>query len=286
MVIRHGPPLLSVCLVVSVLLLADAARRDARRALAGGSALLLAVATAWVLLAQAAVAAAFGRNWQAVWWEWHVLVLLAFTAIAWALRRLPEGERFTDLYSEGVRSAEREVSVLFADLAGYTTFSEQADPADVQQMLNTYFDAALPAIRTHGGQVDKLIGDAVMATFNVHTVVADHAVAACRAALAMRDAFASVADAHPEWPRFRIGVNTGPAQVGVVGDSGQRQYSAVGDTVNVASRIEGQAPVGSVAVSAATREYLSGAHGAPLGTLPVKGRQRPVEIWQLDSLDD
>jgi class 3 adenylate cyclase len=279
-----GSPLLIACAVVSAVLLLDAARRDGLRAVASGSGLVLAVAVAWLLLANAAVSGAFGRNWQAVWWEWHLLVLAAFVTVAVALRRLPEGERFTDLYSDEVRSAERQVSVLFADLEGYSGFSEGRDPAEVQEMLNDYFDAALPAIRRHGGQVDKLVGDAVMATFNVHTVVEDHALAACRAAIDLRDAFAAVAELHPDWPRFRIGVNTGVARVGVVGDSAQRQYAAVGDTVNVASRIEGQAPAGSIAVSGSTHDLIGRVDSTLIGTLAVKGRSTAVEIWELTSL--
>lgn len=279
-----GSPLLIACTVITVLLFLDAARRDGTRALASGSGLVLAVATAWILLAQATIAGAFGRTWEAIWWEWHTLVLTAFVVIAVTLRRLPEGERFTDLYSDEVRSSERVVSILFADIAGFTAHSEDRDPAEVQEMLNSYFDAALPTIRKHGGQVDKLIGDAIMATFNVHSVVEQHALAACRTAVAMRDAFQAVAREHPEWPEFRIGVNTGAARVGVVGDSGKREYSVVGDTVNVASRIEGQAPVGSIAVSDATRQLLVGAEVRPLGSIEVKGRTAPVSIWELLAL--
>jgi len=239
---------------------------------------------AWLLLANAAVAGAFGRNWQAVWWEWHLLVLMAFVTVAVTLRRLPEGERFTDLYSEGVRSAERQVSVLFADLEGYSGFSEDREPAEIQSMLNDYFDAALPAIRRHGGQVDKLIGDAIMATFNVHSVVENHALAACRAAIDLRNAVNAVADQHPDWPRFRIGVNTGTAQVGVVGGDAHRKYTAVGDTVNVAARVEGQAPVGSIAVSGSTHDLIGKVDSSMIGSLPVKGRSAAVVIWELFSL--
>jgi class 3 adenylate cyclase len=177
------------------------------------------------------------------------------------------------------------VSILFADLEGYTAFSEVHPSDEVQAMLNTYFDAIEPAVIAAGGRVDRYIGDAVMVTFNVTTHQPDHAVLAARAGLGLQAAAGAVCRAHPDWPRFRVGINTGPATVGVIGGERTRGYSVVGDTVNLASRLEGLAPPGGVVVSTATLRDLEGARVSALGTATVKGRATPVEVWRLDGLD-
>ena len=237
----------------------------------------LALTVAFVLLAEAMVAVALGRNWQASWWEWHVLMLAAFGLIAVMAHREGPQERFARLYRD--KEAEP-VTVLFADLQGFTAYSEQHDPNTVSAMLNTLFAAAIPAVEQHGGEIDRLIGDAVFATFRGD----GHPERAARAALALQAAVAPVAAAHPDWPRFRAGVNTGEASVGVLGTGTGRTYSVVGDTVNLGSRIEGLAPAGGVAISAETARGLWGATTEELGTVTVKGRAEPVEVLLLVSL--
>jgi class 3 adenylate cyclase len=241
------------------------------------SQLVLGFAIAFVLLAEALVAVAFGRNWQASWWEWHLLMLAAFVVIA-AMAHLegPE-ERWGRLYSG---AAAREVTVLFADLQGFTAFSERIDPAAVSAMLDELFAVAIPALERHGGRVDRLIGDAVFATFEGD----GHAERAARAALGLQAETGAVAARHPGWPRFRAGLNTGEAAVGVLGTGSGRTYSAIGDAVNLGSRIEGLAPAGGVAVGAETARMLRGAQTEPLGTVEVKGREEPVEVLLLKGL--
>jgi adenylate cyclase len=241
------------------------------------SQLVLGFAVAFVLLAEAMVAVAVSRNWQASWWEWHVLMLIAFALIAAMAHREGSEERFGRLYVE--REAQR-VTVLFADLMGFTAFSELHAPTEVSRMLDTLFGAAIPAIERHDGRVDRLIGDAVFATFEGD----DHAERAARAALALQQGTGALAVEHPEWPRFRAGLNTGDASVGVLGTGTGRTYSAIGDTVNLGSRIEGLAPAGGVAISAETARALWGAETEPLDTVQVKGREEPVEILLLKRL--
>jgi class 3 adenylate cyclase len=238
---------------------------------------LLALAVAFVLLAEAMVAVAFSRNWHASWWEWHVLMLIAFALIAAMAHREGSEERFGRLYVE--REAQR-VTVLFADLMGFTAFSERHEPTDVSRMLDALFGAAIPAIERHQGRVDRLIGDAVFATFEGEA----HAEKAARAALALQEETARLTAEHPEWPRFRAGLNTGDASVGVLGTGSGRTYSAIGDTVNLGSRIEGLAPAGGVAISAETARALWGAETEPLETVQVKGREEPVEVLLLKRL--
>ena len=239
--------------------------------------LVLALAVAFILLAESMVAIAPGRTWQASWWEWHVLMLAAFGLIAVMAHREGPEERFARLYLD---KDAQPVTVLFADLEGFTAYSEQHDPIAVSQMLNILFDATIPAVEQHGGEIDRLIGDAVFATFQGDS----HPERAARAALALQAAAAPLAAAHPDWPRFRAGVNTGEASVGVLGTGSGRTYSVIGDTVNLGSRIEGLAPAGGVAISAETARGLWGATTEELGTVAVKGRTEPVEVLLLVSL--
>jgi class 3 adenylate cyclase len=154
-------------------------------------------------------------------------------------------------------------------------------------MLNAYFDVAIPpVVRREGGDIDRIIGDALMATFNRRGDQPDHAERAARAALALQDATGEIAARHPSWPRFRVGVNTGPAMVGVLGTAGGRTHTAIGDTVNLAARLEGQAPVGGAALGPETVRRLPGARTEPIGTLTVKGKTEPVEVHRLIALVD
>ncbi|MGZ8782771.1 MAG: adenylate/guanylate cyclase domain-containing protein, partial [Gaiellaceae bacterium] len=108
-----------------------------------------------------------------------------------------------------------------------------------------------------------------------------HAERAARAALGLQQATGRVAAEHPTWPRFRVGVNSGEASVGVLGSGSGRTYSVIGDTVNLGSRIEGLAPAGGVAISAETASRLWGAVTEPIGVIQVKGREEPVEVLLL-----
>ena len=131
---------------------------------------------------------------------------------------------------------EREVSVLFADLAAFTTFSERHAATEVIAMLNDYWAAVVPGIDAAGGEIEQFVGDAVMAAFNVEGDQPDHAQRAARAALAIIDGGRAVLAAHPDWPAFRVGVSTGPAVVGNVGTRGRRSFAVIGDTTNTAAR--------------------------------------------------
>jgi adenylate cyclase len=270
---------------VAVALYALAAARYLTTLVRGsGSALLLGVTSAWVLLAEASVAVAFARNWHASWWEWHLLMLAAFGAIAVAARREEAEERFSDLYLDHTAAGKREVSVLFADLAGFTSFAEGRDPREVSEMLNAYFEVAIPAIvREQGGQIDRLIGDAIMATWGTRGDQPDHAERAVNAAAALQVETSRLADANPDWPRFRAAVNSGEALVGVVGAESGRSYTVIGDTVNVAARLESGAPTGGVVVGGATLRAVPGLRATSLGELQVKGKREPVDAYLLDA---
>ncbi len=156
-------------------------------------------------------------------------------------------------------------------------------------MLNAYFERAVPLVgKEYGGEVDKLIGDAIMVTFNANGDQPDHALLAARAALELQREAETVAANHPEWPRFRVGVNTGEAVAGLVGaERGHRKHGVVGDTVNVAARLETHAPPGKVVIGGETARRI--ADGAVLERLPalrVKGKQAPVDAYLLHSLQE
>jgi class 3 adenylate cyclase len=275
-----GP--LVVLSVVGVALYAFAVVRYLRLPRHPGSSLPLALAAAFTLLAEAEIAIAWGRNWHASWWEWHLLMLGAFVLIAVAAQLSWREERWVSLYREETASGEREISVVFVDLQGFTSFSEKHDPQQVTAMLNTYFTSAIPpVVQRFGGMIDRIVGDALMVTFNVRGDQPDHARRAVGAAVAIQESTAAVAAQHPGWPRFRAGVNTGIAAVGVLGTGGGRTYTVIGDAVNVAARLEGKAPVGGVAIGADTLRQVPGIRTEPLGALEVKGRTEPVEAYRL-----
>jgi adenylate cyclase len=176
---------------------------------------------------------------------------------------------------------EREISVLFADLQGFTSFSERAAAADVIAMLNAYWAVTVPVVvREHGGLIERFAGDAVMVVFNAAGDQPDHARRAVDAALGMQRATELTRAGRDDWPRFRAGVNTGVAVVGNVGTDEQRSFAAIGDTTNVAARLQTAAAPGQVVVSSATRAELDGAYEFDgLGALELKGKAQPVEAY-------
>jgi class 3 adenylate cyclase len=185
----------------------------------------------------------------------------------------------------GLGGSEREVTVLMADLRGFTPFSEQALPEQVVAMLNAYYSAIVPVILDEGGTVVQFVGDAVMAVFNAPTRQPDHALRSARAALRLQEATAQVAAGRPEWPRFRVGLNSGPALVGNVGSAEFRNFACIGDTTNLAARLEGLAEPGQVVIGSTTRDLLDHvAEVESLGPVAVKGKRDPVEAFVLRGL--
>jgi adenylate cyclase len=176
--------------------------------------------------------------------------------------------------------------VLFADLVGFTPFSEQRNPGEVHAMLVAYFGRLAPLIRDEfDGEVAEFVGDQIFAVFNKGGDQPDHALRAAGAGLALQRVAAEIADGHPDWPSFRVGINSGEVLAGVVGERGHRIHGVFGDTVNLGARLEGQAPAGGVVIGEATFEQLP--HGAVVEALPelqVKGRTAPVTAYVLRAL--
>jgi class 3 adenylate cyclase len=246
------------------------------------------VIACFALLAEAmlGVATTGERAWHASWWVWHALIVTAYAVVSYGAHRQWHDERFRGLYLPTTREGVQPVSVLFSDLAGFTAFSERTDPAEVARVLETYYGVAAPLItRRFGGEVEKFMGDGMMATFNSRGDEPDHAVRAAGAALALQRELTAIADANPGWPRLRVGVNTGDAVVREMGGDGFVAYVVVGDTVNTASRLEGEAPEGGVLIGAETRRALpKGAVVEAVPRLRLKGKQDEVEAYLLRTL--
>jgi class 3 adenylate cyclase len=175
-----------------------------------------------------------------------------------------------------------EVTVMFADLPGFTELTEQLGP-DVEPHLTSFLTLAVAAVHAEGGTVDKFIGDAVMAIWNAPNDVPDHAARACRAAAAIRSAMHALPAITPDRSevRVRIGIYTGVALVGNVGSTERLSYTAIGDTVNIASRLVGIAKEHGVelVMSDRTVAQLDGCIATqPLGVATVRGRAAPVAI--------
>jgi class 3 adenylate cyclase len=142
--------------------------------------------------------------------------------------------------------------MLFADLVGFTTFSETADPEHVKNLVDRCFDRLATDVTAYGGQVDKIVGDAIVACFGAPVAHEDDAERAVRAGLQMQRTLAELRDVHQIGAEMRVGVNTGEVLVGALRAGGD--YTAMGDAVNTASRLQTLAEPGQVLVGPATHE--------------------------------
>jgi class 3 adenylate cyclase/tetratricopeptide (TPR) repeat protein len=194
---------------------------------------------------------------------------------------VPAGARFCPSCGQDLRlrgDERRVVTVLFADLVGFTGMAEARDPEQVKNIVDRCFQRLVRDIEAYGGRVDKIIGDAVVALFGAPLAHEDDAERAVRAGLQMQQTLGrSVADLGVE-VRMRIGVNTGEVLVGSLRAGGD--YTAMGDVVNTASRLQAAAQPGQVLVGAATH---AATHRVilyqPMGDILAKGREEPVPAW-------
>ncbi len=178
------------------------------------------------------------------------------------------------------------MTVLFTDVRGFTTLCEGREPQQVLALLNEYFSVLTTVIEQHGGVVDKYIGDAVMALFGAPVLCEDAAERAVRAALAMQvaldDLNARLAERDLLSLVTGVGINSDRVVVGNMGSQSRNNYTAIGDGVNLASRLEGLSKRYGVAVvvSDSTRRQAPDYLYLPLDLVRVKGKQQPVEIFE------
>ncbi len=181
----------------------------------------------------------------------------------------------------------REVTALFADLEGFTPFTESRPPHETVLALNRYFSAVVPVIFANGGTIIQFAGDAIVAVWNAPVEQPRHALAAARTALEMQRAIEAIVAEDPSLPRFRVGIATGAALVGNVGSEELRNYVAHGDAVNLAARLQTGAKAGQVVVSAPTYALIRDLSSVrPLGRFAVKGKSEEVEAYVLDRVTD
>ncbi|MDM8569099.1 adenylate/guanylate cyclase domain-containing protein [Thiotrichales bacterium HSG1] len=185
---------------------------------------------------------------------------------------------------------EREITILFADLRNYTSTSEHLTPNQTIEMLHVYLDIATTAIAESGGVVVNFIGDAVMAIFNAPDEQPDHAHRAIRAGLAIQSIAAIYQqERDDDIPplHFGVGINTGKAIIGNIGAQWHYQYTAIGDTVNVASRICSHARPNEVLIGSDTHKHTeNGVTAQPLPPIKFKGKSQEVTVYQVVSLED
>ena len=184
------------------------------------------------------------------------------------------------------------VTVLFSDIRNFTTMSERLSAREVVEMLNSYFERACAALLHEGATIDKFIGDAIMAEFGAPLPQADHARRALRAAVALQQVAVEFRHwmterfAGRELPEFAIGigVHSGEAVVGNIGSSARMEYTAIGDTVNIASRLEGKTKETGCTILASAQTVLAAGPGVAVGgqhLLVIKGRSQQVEAVEI-----
>lgn len=179
--------------------------------------------------------------------------------------------------------AEYEISILFADIVGFTALSERLRPSEIAELLNNFFEEMLQEVFVAKGTLDKFIGDCIMAFFGAPEPQPDHAdraVAVARAMLSRLDHLNAI----KRWKepiQLRIAINSGKAVVGDIGSSQRVDYTVLGSTINLASRMEGICPPGECVVSEATYKLLNRRQGlVQMGSYRFRGIGRPVRIFQ------
>jgi adenylate cyclase len=187
-----------------------------------------------------------------------------------------------------LKGTEREVTILFADIRGFTPISEKLKPREVVAMLNAYLGEMTNVVFKYKGTLDKFIGDSIMAIFNAPVEQQNSALLAVRAALEMQDKIKlvhSVQGKKIPIMRAGIGINTGPAVIGNIGTKDRMEYTAIGDNVNLASRLCAFAKGGQIVISQQTYNLVKDkVITKRLGEIKVKGKARPLAVYEVKSL--
>ncbi len=195
-------------------------------------------------------------------------------------------EQLTQLESARGGRAETDerklVTIVFADVSGFTALSERLDPEKVREVINACFDWLVPVVQKYEGTIDKFIGDEIMAVFGAPVAHEDDAERALRAALDLMDAIVAFNHANGTELGLHIGINTGLVVAGEIGGRDRRDYSVIGDAVNLAARLEDASSVGEIFVGPATYRQTQRLFDFELvAPLKLKGKEVPVEVCRL-----
>jgi adenylate cyclase len=181
---------------------------------------------------------------------------------------------------------KKELTIMFTDIKSFTTYSSTMTPDQIQKMLNEYFGAMVDIVFKYEGTVDKFIGDGLMVFFGDPEPQPDHAVRCVRAAIEMQ---LKCRELKIRWEkeglfplRVRVGINSGPVVVGNMGSSRRLSYTALGSDVNLAQRLESNAPVEGILISHRTNELLAGQiKTIPHDPILVKGLSEPIQVYEV-----
>ena len=179
---------------------------------------------------------------------------------------------------------EKEVTILFSDIQGFTSMSERLSPAEIANLLNDYFSLMTDIIFKHGGTLDKYIGDAIMAIFGAPFSHKDDAVRAVRAAVEMREELKNLMTRKDDSVKFnvRIGINTGDVVAGNIGSLQRMEYTVLGDAVNTAARLETMSKPGQILIGEQTYKLAKDFFEIkPVGKWKVKGKEKEVMVYEV-----
>ena len=277
-----------------------------KRRVATATAAALLVSGGWIAVCRLAFSS--GLILHILWVPAAVVLLyvgcLAYNYVSSKLEALRVRKMFSryvapdivdEILAEGADSLQlggklTEIAVLFVDIRGFTTMSEALDPQTVVGILNRYLELVSNAVKHNGGTLDKFIGDAAMAFWGAPVACGDPVMKAARAALEMAEGSErldrELMKKYGRTVSFGIGIHVGPAVVGNIGAPDRMDYTAIGDTVNTASRLESNAPAGTVYISRAVADALEGRiRTRSLGdSVKLKGKEEGFEILVLEGL--
>lgn len=292
-------------LAVLFLVLAAAGAWFKSSRLAGGGAVWLAGSFAYVIIAKAAYEK--GMVLRILWIPLGLTLFFGASVMIHYGKAVLEKQRVTatfkryaapeivdEILRQGTQSLElggklTQLAVLFVDIRGFTSMSEALEPGQVVEVLNSYLTLVSSSIKNHGGTLDKFIGDAAMAFWGAPLAQEDYVMKAVLAALDMAKEADRLGDQlEARFGRrltFGTGIHTGPAVVGNVGAPDRMDYTAIGDTVNTASRLESNAPGGKIYISAAVANALEGRINAKaIGSIRLKGKAGEFQVLELEGL--
>lgn len=293
-------------LAVLFLLLLAACAAFWRRRVRSATAWWLALCVGWIVLCRGL----YEGGWvlRLLWVPAEVTVLYAGSLAANYIQAALERQRVTrtfqryvapeivsELMSSGpaalrLGGKKCDIAVLFVDIRGFTAMSESLEPERVVEILNQYLTLTTRCVMDNHGTLDKFVGDCTMAFWNAPLPQVDYVLLACRAAMAMAEGAKPLAERlqreYGHTVSFGIGIHTGPAVVGNIGAPMRMDYTAIGDTVNTAARLEANAPAGTIYISRAVADALDGRIKAtPLQEpLRLKGKSAGFEVLTLDAI--